>query len=575
MASAYILSAPYLSLPANQNITVYAFHYLKDFYDSPKIKILPPHISSQLDVRQAHQASESLIDRLLPYIGTLLESSLNASLTDRECRILAGNWAMHYSHSIYDKYLLLNSALRIASDPVIVFPPLKPVYPPLTVSDAKSQYKNFEASLVLLKRIAVLLGISCQETDTYEQLQLSPPVDRLVSNTSVLSIRRHAMEITRKTILSINNHASTLLVFLGTSNKLVIDKYALKNLLFLKPHLPSLLVLSMPLPELQYRPRSLMANALHTINDKSAFTICLRLLLTALPRSLYENTARYKGQAAKYTIPNSRPKIITQTGVSGDEVLAHLILQCTQKGMTIYSMQHGGGFGLMRCVPELRHESLCADKFITWGWSYNSKHVPLHSFHLRRLKRSFRPNQLPPSPLHRNFLYVLTDRPVFALRLQSAPLTGQISDYHALQLKFFSGLDHVVQRRISVKPYHVSYSPSNLPWYTDSSISVNNNHLSTLLGSYDLFIFDQNSTGFLETLSLNLPTLLILDPQLWDLHPESHALFHHLCSASILHYDYSTACEFLNRNYLAINSWWNSPLVQHSVRLFCSTYARA
>ena len=94
------------------------------------------------------------------------------------------------------------------------------------------------------------------------------------------------------------------------------------------------------------------------------------------------------------------------------------------------------------------------------------------------------------------------------------------------------------------------------------------------LKKYKLYIETLNSTGYLETLSLNLPTILILDKNYCGIRKEALSYFKFLEEAKILFYNPKDAAKFINNNYENIDKWWNSKKVQVAVKKFVNKFAR-
>ena len=95
------------------------------------------------------------------------------------------------------------------------------------------------------------------------------------------------------------------------------------------------------------------------------------------------------------------------------------------------------------------------------------------------------------------------------------------------------------------------------------------------LKKYKLYIETLNSTGYLETFNLNLPTILIFNKSYCRIRKKSLKYFKLLEEAKILFYNPKEAASFINKNYNNIDEWWNSKKVQFSVKKFANKFARS
>ena len=101
-------------------------------------------------------------------------------------------------------------------------------------------------------------------------------------------------------------------------------------------------------------------------------------------------------------------------------------------------------------------------------------------------------------------------------------------------------------------------------------------HKNTLnfLDKFKINIETVNSTGYLETLNLNLPTILIFDKQYCRVRKTAKKYFLLLEKANILFKNPKNAAKFINKNYKSIDNWWNSKKVQNAIKIFTNKFAK-
>ena len=78
----------------------------------------------------------------------------------------------------------------------------------------------------------------------------------------------------------------------------------------------------------------------------------------------------------------------------------------------------------------------------------------------------------------------------------------------------------------------------------------------------------------MESLNLNLPTILIFDKNYCQLRKKTLKYFRLLEKVHILFYDPKKAAKFVNKNYKNLDKWWNSRKVQNTVKMFVNQFAK-
>jgi putative transferase (TIGR04331 family) len=79
----------------------------------------------------------------------------------------------------------------------------------------------------------------------------------------------------------------------------------------------------------------------------------------------------------------------------------------------------------------------------------------------------------------------------------------------------------------------------------------------------------------LESISMGIPTIVILDKRFVKYHGKAQKIMTSLESIGVIHYSPKTAAAFVNDNFLTIDRWWQSAPVQASLQNFIQRFARA
>lgn len=83
-----------------------------------------------------------------------------------------------------------------------------------------------------------------------------------------------------------------------------------------------------------------------------------------------------------------------------------------------------------------------------------------------------------------------------------------------------------------------------------------------------LHISDNTSTAVIETLWMNHPTLLLIEPGYFEIWENAAAEFSELKKSGIFHSSRESMVRFILENRGRINEWWRAPDTQHAVSMF-------
>ena len=89
-----------------------------------------------------------------------------------------------------------------------------------------------------------------------------------------------------------------------------------------------------------------------------------------------------------------------------------------------------------------------------------------------------------------------------------------------------------------------------------------------------LVVHSYDSTGILETLSLNIPTMCFWRGGLSHILPSAKPYYELLMDAGILFFSSEETAKSIALHWDDIGGWWNSKKVQDARQKFCKQYAR-
>ncbi|MDB9891209.1 LIC12162 family protein [Alphaproteobacteria bacterium] len=299
--------------------------------------------------------------------------------------------------------------------------------------------------------------------------------------------------------------------------------------------------------------------------------IITSLLFELLPVCFLEGFKNLLKIANKQPWPRSPKFIFTCNNFDTDEIFKIWTAQKIEKGVKYFSGQHGNHYGTHRYVnPSVEEET--ADKFLTWGWTDGlTQHQPAFIFKTVgsvQKKRKFTSGGL-----------VLIEASLDH-RIYTWDNYFEFGEYFREQQDFASRLSEYPKQNLTVRLFA---GHRDLVWdgaarwnEFDPTIRIDDgsSKLSKLIADSRLVVHGYDSTGVLETMSLNIPTLAFW-PNGFDLLRESAKPFYQLLvDAGIVHLSPETAAKQVNAIWNCIDDWWFSAKVQQARSEFCSRYAR-
>jgi putative transferase (TIGR04331 family) len=265
-----------------------------------------------------------------------------------------------------------------------------------------------------------------------------------------------------------------------------------------------------------------------------------------------------------------KPKFIfTSNSFDTDETFKVWVGLKTELGSKYIVGQHGGMYGTDRWFQNTIEE-ITSDEFLTWGWDGRPLvHTPAFVLKTKQSKK-----------IQVNRQQILLIQKFDMVRDRTWDELSTFHEYFRNQTMFINCLNSEIRGSILLRLH---------PQVTNSlhdEISMWKNYSSELqieFGTKSIFelfyesaiiIHTYDSTGFLESLSLDLPTIAFWEhglDHLVDLAIPSYKL---LVEVGILHFTPESAANKLNEISPDITSWWNSGPVQRARKEFCDKYAR-
>ena len=239
--------------------------------------------------------------------------------------------------------------------------------------------------------------------------------------------------------------------------------------------------------------------------------------------------------------------------------------------------QHGGGFRSMEvCYNENIHKDL-SDYYLTWGKDrLNDNSFPSKVIAVGNLKTSSK--KIKKKNINNQRALLLTvEYPRFSYVLTSAVISSQWLEYYEDLKKFLQktsdlGLSEKITIRNKLRGYGWNMGGKLSNQFPSLKYDDIKDYYNSLQSS-SIVISTYNGATYLETMSLNIPTIFYWNPLYWELNKNSKIAYDELSKVGIFHTNPISAAEFYNNIKNDINSWWYSQKVQLARQSFCEKYS--
>ena len=268
-----------------------------------------------------------------------------------------------------------------------------------------------------------------------------------------------------------------------------------------------------------------------------------------------------------------RPKaIFTSNAFNADDVFKAWAAEKVESGTPLAIGQHGGNYGMALWGFEEDHQIAISDRFLTWGWSQSEqkKITPVGNF------KGF--GKLGAADNTGIALLVEMTMPRYSYHMYSAPVAaGQWLDYFEDQCRFVQALPESLRDQLLVRLYSQDYGCGQRQrWqarFLDIQLDEGVQPMASLMKKSRLYISTYNATTYLESMSLNFPTIMFWNSKHWELRDSALPYFEKLKSVGIFHETPESAARQMAAVWSDVSGWWQSAAVQCVRQEFCERYA--
>ncbi|OUR98815.1 hypothetical protein A9Q84_05220 [Halobacteriovorax marinus] len=528
-------------------------------------EIISPLLRTTSEQKRIYALLKPIEESLFKDLILKLSEIHKISLGDRSWEIIIGHWLNRYVNISYNRYHTLKKVVER--------------------EDLFSFYTPQESSYSLVNKDSYTFVLNSNKDEWNHSYYAN--ILRFIKpkNVDVINIDLKKVVEEKENLVNgkdnIKQKVSNFFTFILSKFSKDRDAFILSSYLTKKNDLKLSFFLKQ-IPQL-WKSLSYKSNKLNTklrdninFEDKisSDFENFLRYNIKFLiPRSYIEDFYEIIESIKLSSWPKNPKFIFTSNNFDTDDVFKIYTALCVEKGIKYYTGQHGSNYGTHwfwgnKDVPERR----TCDAFITWGWEDKlTKCVPGFIFKIdasSKFKINKRGNLLiiQRPMFHRETFYDVHDE------FLNSYLVGQFSFYRNLKLSIQS---NSIVRLHSM--FNYTGSEADKRWvdeFNDVNLDFGTKGIRELTREARLIYHGYDSTGILETLAMNLPTVACWNDGLDHLLDEVLIDYKLLMDCKILFINSENAAEHINNIWDDVDNWWQSESVQNARKEFCNKYAR-
>lgn len=534
----------------------------KSVWEKRDAVVAPYHWDDRRKLHQDYLYLQALYEELLKELAAQLNELHRVDHSLRYWRILVGPWLGYFIQMLFDRWSMLRQVLRdneIAGVRVLQHPEGEQVpndmaaFTSLFIGDAWNEF--------IYSQILDWLGV---------------PVEKVVVKNQALPRGGNTLSATYRLKLGLARVASHLSGLLCSDKEyfFIASYLGIQQDLHLQAKLGQLPKIWRPVavPDSSFDPAARQWQLPKT-EDNDAFVALARALIPRqIPKTYQEGYRVLVSLTDSLPWPKKPQAIFTSNSYYDDDVFKAWAAKKVESGTPLVIGQHGGNYGMALWGFTEDHQIAIADHFLTWGWSVpeSSNITPIGNF--KGFGKKITADKVGIA------LMVEMAMPLLSYHMYSVPVAvGQWLDYFEEQCRFVQALPADLRAQLLVRLLAWNHGQSQQRrWqarFPDIQLDEGVQPMARLLRKTRIYISTYNGTTYLESLSLNFPTIIFWNPLHWELRESAIPHFEKLKSVGIFHETPESAARQMATIWHDVAGWWQSAEVQAVRQAFCQRYA--
>lgn len=291
-----------------------------------------------------------------------------------------------------------------------------------------------------------------------------------------------------------------------------------------------------------------------------------------IPKSFLENFKYNLKMSQSNLFPKNPSFIFTSSLNFFDEIFKVYAAFQLKNKKPIFIGQHGNNYFSRihnNYLPELNY----ATKFFSWGYeSVKFKNV-IGLFNFKTLKQNIKRKNSSRNKIviFFDFLNNVSDN----LFYNPQEITASLSRIDKFLINLKKEIKDNAVLRLNYTFYKKIYGQIYSDYYKNFKIEIDDGKkdVSKILDQAKLCIFNYDSTGFLENICNNVPSIMLLDEDYLNfISDDFKKKYENLISSKLIFFKNYQLANHVNEIWDEVDIWWKSKAVQNSLKLFNSRF---
>ena len=528
----------------------------KKYWSNLNGEVLQYHWDDRAKLYNDYEYIRQFTESVLAELTQILNNIHKVNFTIRYWRIIIGPWLMEFICIIYDRWSNLKNAFKkYEINSVNLVSHIDCDNIPLDEQQFGEWAKNdLWNNFIYSKLLSILKYKNCNYIVSNDSLKSE---DQLIESPAKNNLKKCIDKVSR--MLSSNGSYFIYYPYLNVCNNILLHLKLFQIPKFYYRHRINSII---PVKNMRNWE---MDNKYNNIFEE----LVKKIIPEQIPKIYLEGYKIIKNKINTIGYPKYPKLIWTTNAFHSDEVFKVWAAEKTEHGVPLVIGQHGGHYGQGLFSLQENHEINICDKYLTWGWSGKDKKIVPVGILKKKIKKRNKSKKL--------FSHlIISGTPRYSGIIFSAPMSKQYLDYQNDQFKFHAHLPYSIKRKIKIRLYHTDYDWNQFErWKNIFSESIiddcNKNYLTSIINS-KIVICGWNSTTYLESLALNIPTMMFWNLKLFELREDSLPYFNKLKDVGVFHETPLSAAKHLTKIWDNIELWWNSVEVRNARKNFVDKY---
>jgi putative transferase (TIGR04331 family) len=303
---------------------------------------------------------------------------------------------------------------------------------------------------------------------------------------------------------------------------------------------------------------------------KNFYTLLNRILWKNIPIVHIENYQFLKNQLSQ--LFSSKTQILASAnGWKSDEKFKIIAANLSEKGCKLVGAQHGGNTGITSHSYVETHILDVVERYFIFG-SISSESYPEFRNKIKKIQFPKLINTNSNSSNVNSILFLGTSYSNYFCHYRYGPIKNNILSYKQFQAELIQTLSNTYKEKIIIR----TPGKFDLIDLVNSNRNIEYDNMSKKLEDVvkdaNLVIVDNINTTFTQCLLLNIPTILVINPKVWNFATDFSQVAKLLEDSGILFYDVNKATERAIAITIDESLWFNNIAIHEAIDVYLKKY---